>query len=64
MVTIEELLSGDFDAITSASLSFKEETLDLVRQAPEGLTAYDIFLAQMIEQSSEDLAGSGMKDPD
>lgn len=50
MVTIEELLSGELDAVTSASRAFPEETLELVRQAPEGLTAYDILLAQLSDE--------------
>ncbi|MGT2755657.1 hypothetical protein [Streptococcus ovuberis] len=50
MVTIEELLSGELDAVTSASRAFQEDTLELVRHAPEGLTAYDLLLAQLDEE--------------
>ncbi|MGT2666283.1 hypothetical protein ACVRYP_03010 [Streptococcus rifensis] len=49
MVTIEELISGQVDGQSSASITFNDDTLDVVRQAPEGLTAYDILLATLDE---------------
>lgn len=52
MITIEELASGQVDAVSSATLSWDEDNLDLVRQAPEGQTAYDFILAQMSQESA------------
>lgn len=49
MITIEELVSGQLDGQSSASQTWNEETLDIIRQAPEGLTAYDILLATLDE---------------
>ncbi|MEY8463370.1 hypothetical protein [Streptococcus merionis] len=45
MIMIEELVSGQVDGMTSASQSWDDATLSIVRQAPEGVTAYDIILA-------------------
>ncbi|MBM9832995.1 hypothetical protein IAG15_17790 [Enterococcus faecalis] len=49
MITIEELVSGQLDGQTSASQAWNDETLEIIRQAPEGLTAYDILLARFDE---------------
>ncbi|MGT2783983.1 hypothetical protein [Streptococcus merionis] len=49
MITIEELVSGQVDGLTSASQSWNDATLAIVREAPEGVTAYDIILASFDE---------------
>ncbi len=49
MITIEELVSGQVDGLTSSSQNWNDATLAIVREAPEGVTAYDIILASFDE---------------
>lgn len=44
MVTIEELISGQADAVSSASQNWDDSTLEIIRQSSGDLTAYDQFL--------------------
>lgn len=56
MKTIEERIGQQLDAISGASQIWDDSTLETVRQAPEGVTAYDLLLAELnqIEPEAEE----------